>query len=114
MKKHFFAIVMALSASFWVSQESRWLSRTPPPRRQGRLFSGPRIEGIPGDSVVDRHKGDIDIEPQGPKPGQLRPVRRRSCRTVKHGSFRFSAPTSQASPRLVQAARPGRSFGTPC
>ena len=108
-RRNFVAAVTALTLSLAITGISAAQMYTPAQTARSTLLLL-RIDGIPGDSAVDRHKGEIDIEsyswvesraasgaPGGGATGR-----------VNAGSFHFSARSSQASPRLFQACASGQ------
>ena len=111
MKKHLFAIVMASSFILGITGIAMAQTYTATQTARSTLLLL-RIEGIPGDSVVDRHKGDIDIESYSWAENRAASAQSGggAAGRVNVGSFRFSAPTSQASPRLFQACATGQVF----
>jgi type VI secretion system secreted protein Hcp len=110
-RRHFVAAVTALTLSLAITGicTAQMYTATQTARSTLLLL---RIDGIPGDSMVDRHKGDIDIDSyswvesraaSGMSGGG-------SAGRINMGSFHFSTRASQASPRLFQACASGQVF----
>jgi len=73
-----------------------------------------KIEGIPGESLDSKHKGEIDVEAwswgESRPPGPGAPGSGGGAGKVQMQDFNFTARVSKASPALMLACASGKHF----
>jgi type VI secretion system secreted protein Hcp len=108
-RRHFVAAVTALALILIFAETP--VAQTLTPAQVARMSSAYlRLDGIPGDSLTDRHRGEIDIDTFS--WAQNRAASGMSgggaAGRASMGTFHFTTYLGQASPRLFQACTTGQ------